>query len=55
VAEQLIGGISPQPQASILPGTYDERFTVRRNAVLMWLLATFLSMEWIVRRLHRLA
>ena len=55
VAEKLIGDISPQPQASILPGTYDERFTVRRNAVLMWLLATFLSMEWIVRRLHRLA
>ena len=55
VAEELIGAILPQPQESVLPGTYDVQFNLRRNAVLMWLLATFLTMEWIVRRLHRLA
>lgn len=55
VADQLIATIQPRPQQSILPGTYDAAFVLRRNAVLMWLLTTFLTMEWLVRRLHRLA
>jgi len=55
VATSLIQNIQPRSQQSILPGTYDQEFLIRRNAVLMWLLATFLTMEWVVRRLHRLA
>lgn len=51
----LIEGIEPQPQTTILPGTPDERFAERRNASLLWLIATALTFEWIVRRLHRLA
>ena len=55
ILEKLVGGISPQPQVSILPGTPDDDFARRRNAALLWLIATALTMEWIVRRLHRLA
>tara|TARA_R110002049_G_scaffold72490_1_gene186982 strand:- start:79584 stop:82361 length:2778 start_codon:yes stop_codon:yes gene_type:complete len=55
VATELIQLLRPQPQTTILPGTPDRDFTQRRNAVLMWLIASVLTMEWIVRRLHRLA
>ena len=51
----LIGALKPQPQTTILPGTPDVDFTRRRNAALMCLIATMLSMEWVTRRLHRLA
>ena len=47
--------LRPQPQVTILPGTPSSLFTERRNVVLMWLIATMLTMEWVVRRLHRLA
>jgi len=55
VAEQLREWIQPQPQRSVLPGTPDLAFTQRRNVVLMWLIATMLTFEWVTRRLHRLA
>lgn len=55
VAEQLLAWIQPQPQTTILPGTPDIDFTRRRNLTLMWLIATMLTMEWVTRRLHRLA
>ncbi|MDB4678868.1 VWA domain-containing protein [Rhodopirellula sp.] len=55
VVDSLLERIVPQPQVSILPGSPDQLFSLRRNAVLMWLFAGLLSMEWIVRRLHRLA
>ena len=55
VKTQLISLVRPQPQTTILPGTPDSFFTERRNVVLMWLVATMLTMEWVVRRLHRLA
>lgn len=55
IADSLLEAIQPRPQQSILPGTYDQIFVLRRNSALMWLLATFLTMEWVVRRLHRLA
>lgn len=55
VQTQLVAAVRPQPQVTILPGTPSSQFTERRNAVLMWLIATMLTMEWIVRRLHRLA
>jgi hypothetical protein len=47
--------LRPQPQTTVLPGTPDIDFNRRRNAVLMWLIATMLTMEWVTRRLHRLA
>ena len=55
ISDEITTQIQPQPQETILPGTYEAAFTVRRNAVLMWLLATMLTMEWVIRRLHRLA
>lgn len=47
--------LEPQPQTTILPGTPDDDFAERRNASLLWLIATALTFEWVVRRLHRLA
>ena len=55
VQTQLASFVRPQPQVTILPGTPNSLFTERRNVVLMWLIATMLTMEWVVRRLHRLA
>ena len=55
VKDQLIDRLRPQPQTTILPGTPDIDFGARRNAALMWLIATMLTMEWVTRRLHRLA
>lgn len=52
---QLAQTILPQPQTSILPGTPDAEFAMRRNASLLWLIATALSFEWVLRRLQRLA
>lgn len=51
----LVQKIEPQPQLTVLPGTPDRDFETRRNATLMWLLCSMLTMEWVVRRLHRLA
>ena len=51
----LSESIQPQPQTTVLPGTPDPVFAERRNASLLWLLATVLTMEWVIRRLHRLA
>jgi len=47
--------IVPQPQVTILPGTPDRDFQQRRNATFMWLLCSMLTMEWMIRRFHRLA
>ena len=55
VQTQLVAAVRPQPQVTILPGTPNSQFTERRNVVLMWLIATMLTMEWVIRRLHRLA
>lgn len=55
LVSKLTEEIRPQPQTTVLPGTPDADFTMRRNAVLMWLIASVLTMEWITRRLHRLA
>ena len=51
LSEQLV----PRDQTTVLPGTPDRTFSLRRNATLLWLIATMLSMEWVIRRLHRLA
>ncbi|MCO8125351.1 VWA domain-containing protein [Stieleria sp. TO1_6] len=60
VTNQLLVGqinetLLPQPQTTILPGTPDSIFNQRRNATLLWLIASVLTMEWVIRRLHRLA
>ncbi|MFG0262098.1 MAG: VWA domain-containing protein [Novipirellula sp. JB048] len=55
LAGSLISFLKPQPQTTVLPGTPDIDFNRRRNIVLMWLIATMLTMEWVTRRLHRLA
>lgn len=55
VSTSLISQLRPQPQTTILPGTPDQEFNERRNAMLMWLIASVLAMEWVTRRLHRLA
>ncbi|MFK8115051.1 MAG: VWA domain-containing protein [Rubripirellula sp.] len=55
IQQQLVSNLRPQPQTTILPGTPDVDFNQRRNVVLMWLIATMLTMEWVTRRLHRLA
>ncbi|MGI9471274.1 MAG: VWA domain-containing protein [Rubripirellula sp.] len=55
IEKQLVSLLRPQPQTTILPGTPDVDFSQRRNLVLMWLIATLLTMEWVTRRLHRLA
>ena len=54
-ADRLVSLIRPQPQTAVLPGSPDRDFHERRNAVLMWLLASALTLEWVTRRLHRLA
>ena len=51
----LAKSIQPQPQTTILPGTPDMDFAMRRNASLLWLIATALTFEWVLRRLQRLA
>ncbi|WDQ15868.1 VWA domain-containing protein [Rhodopirellula sp. P2] len=55
VKATLSEAIVPQSQVTLLAGTPDSAFTLRRNAVLMWLIASVLTFEWVTRRLHRLA
>ena len=55
LASELASPIRPQPQTMVLPGTPDRDFHERRNAVLIWLIASALTLEWVTRRLHRLA
>ncbi|MGB7346643.1 MAG: VWA domain-containing protein [Pirellulaceae bacterium] len=55
VASSLLKSLQPQPQTTVLPGTPDQLFNERRNAILLWLIASVLTMEWVTRRLHRLA
>ncbi|QDT12990.1 VWA domain-containing protein [Planctomycetes bacterium K23_9] len=55
VVTSLLASLQPQPQTTVLPGTPDQLFNERRNAMLLWLIASVLTMEWVTRRLHRLA
>ncbi|MEM6365208.1 MAG: VWA domain-containing protein, partial [Planctomycetota bacterium] len=55
VSQTLTETITPQPQVTMLSGTPDAEFAMRRNASLMWLIASVLAFEWLVRRLHKLA
>ncbi|QDV55933.1 VWA domain-containing protein [Rosistilla oblonga] len=51
----IVAAIEPRPQTTILPGTPDRDFHRRRNASLMWLIGGALTLEWLLRRLNRLA
>ncbi|QDV68360.1 hypothetical protein Poly24_20690 [Rosistilla carotiformis] len=51
----LVDAIEPRPQTTILPGTPDRDFHRRRNASLLWLIGGALTLEWLLRRLNRLA
>ncbi|MEZ6091289.1 MAG: VWA domain-containing protein [Pirellulaceae bacterium] len=51
----VVSMMEPRPQTTILPGTPDRDFHRRRNASLMWLIGGILTLEWLLRRLNRLA
>ncbi len=55
VAAGLAREIAPRRQLAIFGSAPDAEFTRRRNATLLWLIATALTFHWVVRRLHRLA
>ena len=51
----IVAAITPQDQVSFLPGAPDRVFQLRWLAWLMAWIAGSLSLEWLARRLHRLA
>ena len=51
----VVISIEPRPQTTVLPGTPDRDFHRRRNASLIWLVGGALALEWLLRRLNRLA
>jgi hypothetical protein len=51
----VISAILPQDQVSFLPGAPDQVFQLRWLGWLMAWIAGCLSLEWLARRLHRLA
>ncbi|MEM8735974.1 MAG: VWA domain-containing protein, partial [Planctomycetota bacterium] len=53
--EDLAALLVPQDQVAYLPGTNDREFQLRWHAWLMIWIACCLTMEWLTRRLHRLA
>lgn len=51
----IVSAILPQDQITFLPGTPDQIFQLRWLGWLMTWIAGCLSLEWLTRRLHRLA
>ncbi len=51
----LVARIAPQDQVAYLPGATDHVFQLRWLGWLMAWIAGALSLEWLIRRLHRLA
>jgi hypothetical protein len=51
----LAAAITPQDQVAYSPGAPEYQFQLRWLGWLMTLIATCLSLEWVVRRVHRLA
>ncbi|MFN3191088.1 MAG: hypothetical protein ACE361_11235 [Aureliella sp.] len=54
-ATDLPSLLLPQDQVAYLPGTNDQEFQLRWHGWLMIWIACCLTMEWLTRRLHRLA
>ena len=53
--QSLLSVIQPQDQVAYLPGTPDQEFQLRWMGWLMIWIAGCLTLEWLTRRLHRLA
>jgi hypothetical protein len=53
--KNVVASIEPQDQVAYLPGAPDQVFQLRWLGWLMALIAGCLSLEWLSRRLHRLA
>ncbi len=51
----VVQAIVPQDQVAYSPGTPEREFQLRWLGWLMTLIATCLSLEWLTRRIHRLA
>ncbi|MCR9291744.1 MAG: VWA domain-containing protein [bacterium] len=51
----ILESIQPQDQVAYLPGAADQAFQLRWRGWLMALIAGCLTLEWLTRRLHRLA
>ncbi|MCA9192013.1 MAG: hypothetical protein KDB03_09630 [Planctomycetales bacterium] len=52
---EIVSAIQPQDHVAFLPGAPDPVFQLRWLAWLMGWIATCLTLEWLIRRLHRLA
>jgi hypothetical protein len=55
VASPLVQSIEPRDQTNFLPGAPDRSFQERLMGVLMALIVGCLSLEWLIRRLSKLA
>jgi hypothetical protein len=53
--ESIASTIKPREQVNYLPNAPDSEFRQRLNALLMALIAGALCLEWLTRRLSRLA
>ena len=53
--DTIVSSIKPREQVNYLPNAPDNEFRQRLNALLMALIAGALSLEWLTRRLSRLA
>jgi hypothetical protein len=53
--DSVVSSIKPREQVNYLPNAPDNEFRQRLNALLMALIAGALSLEWLTRRLSRLA
>jgi hypothetical protein len=53
--DTVVSSIKPREQVNYLPNAPDNEFRQRLNALLMALIAGALSLEWLTRRLSRLA
>ena len=53
--DAIVSSIKPREQVNYLPNAPDNEFRQRLNALLMALIAGALSLEWLTRRLSRLA
>ena len=51
----VVDAIVPQDQVAFTPGAPEREFQLRWLGWLMTLVATCLSLEWLIRRVHRLA
>lgn len=51
----ILQAVQPRPLQTVLPGTIDRSFQEALLGSLMWIVGGELVLEWLLRRLHRLA